>query len=290
MNASSTIMLCCAVLAGVVTASSQETLSSGGPSYASPVVLSESVNSSADEYGPAVDRTTNRLLFTSERTGTAQQWWTTWSGTTAERCAGTFNEDGSHRAYVTVSDAGEAIGVAFVPGERQWVPTLVSVQVEGNLLHMGRPLAAVQTADLDVFTSQPTLSPDGRRMVFVSDRPGGVGGLDLWMCDRVSPTEWSAPFHLPGTINAAGDEVSPRFVSADSLVYASNSYGGKGGFDVFVAVLRNEAWQEPQPLDVLNTEFNDTDAVQLPDGSWIVASDRPGGAGGYDLWLIRRQP
>ncbi len=274
----------------VVAAQSQETLSSGVPSYASPVVLSASVNSAADEYGPTVDRARNRLLFTSERNGTAQLWWTTWSGSTAELCSGTFNEGGAHRAYVTMSDPGDAIGVAFVPGSRQWVPTLVTAQVKDNDIHLGHPISEVRTVDLDVFTSQPALSPDGRRLVFVSDRPGGVGGLDLWMCDRVSPTEWSAPFHLPATINAAGDEMSPRFVSADSLVYASNSYGGKGGFDVFVVVLRNEAWQEPQPLDLLNTEFNDTDAVQLPDGSWVVASDRPGGAGGSDLWLIRRQP
>lgn len=268
----------------------QETLTSSGlPVYAEPMALSASVNSRADEYGPSVDRQRNRLLFTTERDGTAQVWHTDWKGIAAQPCAGTLNEPGAQRAYVTVSDRGDAAGVAFVQGHRQWIPTVVTVTVDGADLHLGPAVSAVASVGEDVFTSQPALSPDGMRLVFVSDRPGGVGGLDLWMCDRVSPTEWSAPFHLPRTVNGSGNEISPRFISADTLVFASNSYGGRGGFDVFLVELRNEAWQEPEPLDVVNSEFNDTDAVQLPDGSWVVASDRPGGAGGSDLWLIRRQ-
>ena len=281
-----TTLALCSVMCGVSNA--QETLTGVRlPQYDDPVALPSTINSAADEYGATMDPVRERMLFTSERTGTASQWAADLKLAQVQSVLGTFNAEGSQRAFVTMSAVGEAVGVAFVAGARQSFPALVSVTCDGADLHLGP--AITETAG-EWFTSQPAMSPDGQYLVFVSDRDGGAGGLDLWMCQRVSPTEWSAPYHLSGSINAAGDEITPRFLSADSLVYASNSYGGKGGTDIFLTVMRDGAWQEPEPIVAMNTEYNDSDAMQLPDGSWLFASDRPGGAGGFDLWIARRRP
>ncbi len=244
------------------------------------------VNTEADEYGPSVDRARQRMFYTSTQDGTAAQWMLMSGADRPQKCTGTFNRDGEHRAYVSFGRGDEAVGVAFVRGERQSYPTIFTVPIDNGALNEGHPITAIAA---DAFSSQPALSPDGTRLVFVSDRADGEGGLDLWVCDRRTDLQWSAPVQLSGTVNSPGDEITPVFISADSLVYASNGYGGMGGYDLFLTVLRDGTWQEPEPLTEFNSEFDDSDLTILPDGSVVFASDRPGGSGGLDLWISRRR-
>lgn len=244
------------------------------------------LNTEADEYGPSVDAGRDRLFYTSEQDGTAAQWMLMNGADRPQKCTGTFNKEGHHRAYVSFGQGDEAVGVAFVKSERQSYPTIITVPIDQGALNEGHPIPVLVG---DHFCSQPALSPDGTRLVFVSDRPGGQGGLDLWVCDRRTDTEWTTPALLSTDVNSDGDEITPVFIAADSLVYASNGYGGVGGFDLFLTVLRDGAWGEPELLPVFNSEFNESDLAVLPDGSVVFASDRPGGSGGLDLWISRRR-
>ena len=243
------------------------------------------VNSTDDDYAPSFDATRGRLFFTSERTGTAQQWVVS-KDTTVRMCTGTFNEEGRQRAFVSFGAGDEVVGVAYVNYERQSYPTIVSVPLDNSSLNIGHPIPSLQG---EYFTSQPALSPDGTKLVVVSNRPGGEGGLDLWVCDRLTNNEWSEPVLLSTNVNSSGDEITPTFISADSLVYASNGYGGKGGFDLFLVIHQDGAWQEPEPLVFFNSEFDESDLTVLDDWTVVFASDRPGGLGGMDLWISRRR-
>lgn len=245
-----------------------------------------SANSTADDYAPSYDAKNRRLIFTSEKSGEAAQWFLDSETKRLEPVPGTFNKEGCHRAFVSFGREDEAVGVAFVRGERQSHPTVVTVPVNNGSLNEGHEIACFEG---ESFTSQPTLSPDGGSLVVVSNRDGGEGGLDLWMCTRQSDRVWSEPVQMSSTINSGGDEITPVFISADSLVYASNGYGGQGGFDLFLVVLRNGAWQEPEPLTLFNSEFDESDLAMLPDGTVIFASNRPGGKGKLDLWISRRR-
>lgn len=246
------------------------------------------LNSSADDHGPSWDAARQQLCWTTTRNGVSEIWIATASGANAHRADGTFNSSGHHRAFVAFGNEGEGVGVAFVsmPDQRQSFPTIVTVPCDNGHLNLGHPIASIQGSH---FVSQPTLSPDGTRLVFVSDRPGGPGGLDVWVCDRRGSLDWSEPTLLSEFVNSDGDEITPMFLSNDSLVYASNGYGGKGGFDLFLTVLREGAWQEPEPLAAINTEFDESDLARLVNGDIVFASNRPGGKGGLDIWIVLKE-
>lgn len=250
-------------------------------------------NSVGNDYAPVWQAQHQRLLITTERTGRAEIWQVPFElrGSNAMPAQafsteGTFNASGRWRAYVAFGINDEAVGVAFVSYDTQAWPTIVTVPTDERALNEGHPIQSIQRKGFD---SQPALSADGTRLVYVSDREGGEGGLDLWVCDRRSDLEWDEPVQLSSKINSEGDEITPFFLSNDSLIYASNGYGGKGGFDLFLSVLRDGVWQDPQPLEWFNSEFNESDPAIAPDRTFIFATDRPGGAGMLDLWSSRRK-
>ncbi|MBK6760347.1 MAG: PD40 domain-containing protein [Ignavibacteria bacterium] len=246
----------------------------------------ESCNTSSSEYAPNFDPRSGYMVFTSERSGTAAVYRIMMQpGTKAEPFPGTFNSEDQHRGFISFTSSGEAVGVAYGQYEEQSFPGIVTAPRDNGALNLGHPLTALNGP---FFVSHPAISPDGTRLVFVSDRVGGEGGLDLWISDRRDDLSWSTPIGLGRAVNSIEDEISPTFLSADTLLFASNGIGGKGGFDIFFSIFRDGAWQEPIPLDWLNTEFDESDCIILPDGSQVFASNRPGGAGGLDLWVAKR--
>lgn len=84
--------------------------------------------------------------------------------------------------------------------------------------------------------TQPSLNADGTVVYFASNRPGGKGGLDIWMSKRLDNGDWSEPSNLGDTINTPADEMSP-FIHHDgkTLYFSSNGHLGMGGFDLFRA-------------------------------------------------------
>jgi len=84
----------------------------------------------------------------------------------------------------------------------------------------------------------PTLSADGLTLFFSSDRPGGRGRSDLWMCMRASPSDpFGEPVNLGPKVNTSAMDEGPS-LSADSLTlfFNSNRPGGRGGKDLWMMV------------------------------------------------------
>ncbi|NQW30716.1 MAG: PD40 domain-containing protein [Ignavibacteria bacterium] len=244
------------------------------------------LNSTGDEFGISFDAASGNILYTTTVGGTSSVWKVKFSNEIemGQPLSGNFNSNGAHRACVSMGTNGEGVGVAFTSGLTQANPSIYTVLRENGHFNLGHEVVELAC---DCFTSFPTLSPDGTRIVFASNRNGGAGGVDLWVSDRRSGLDWSPPVLLSSSLNSVGDEISPVFVSNDSLLYASNGYGGKGGFDIYLSVLREGAWQEPEPLAWLNSEFDDSDCILLPNGALMFASNRPGGKGGFDIWIAR---
>lgn len=102
----------------------------------------------------------------------------------------------------------------------------------------------------------PALSADGNTLYFVSDRPGGQGGSDIWFC-RLEGGIWGAPQNLGATVNTPGNESFP-VVNGDALYFSSDAHDNLGGLDIFETHLSDGQWTKPRNMNYpVNTEHDD---------------------------------
>lgn len=118
--------------------------------------------------------------------------------------------------------------------------------------------------------SLPSISASGKVLIFASDRPGGIGGRDLWLSRQQPDGKWSAPRNLGKQVNSLGDEQAP-FLHPDgaTLYFMSNGHPGMGGFDLYLTRLDSVGnWSTPQNLGYpINTRANEGALSVSLDGS-----------------------
>jgi outer membrane protein OmpA-like peptidoglycan-associated protein len=86
----------------------------------------------------------------------------------------------------------------------------------------------------------PTVTKDGKLLIFASDMPGGSGGVDLYYSVRLDEKgQWSRPVNLGRKINTEGDEEFPFIDDENVLYFSSNGLAGLGGLDVFSVKLKD---------------------------------------------------
>jgi outer membrane protein OmpA-like peptidoglycan-associated protein/tetratricopeptide (TPR) repeat protein len=141
----------------------------------------------------------------------------------------------------------------------------------------------------EFWESSPCLSPDKQELYFSSDRPGGFGGIDIYVSRRLANGRWSLPENLGPAINTSGDESSP-FLHADNetLYFSSNGLQGYGGADLFKAKRSRHGFGEVQNLGYpVNTIDNEGSLFVAADGvtAWM-ASNRADSRGGLDIYYF----
>ena len=105
--------------------------------------------------------------------------------------------------------------------------------------------------------AHPAVSPDGEWLYFVSDMPGGMGGLDIWRCQLLSGSETGGVENLGALINTAGDEMFPTFRPNGDLYFSSDGHPGLGGLDIFIAKPKTVGWTIEHPGFPLNSQGDD---------------------------------
>ncbi len=135
----------------------------------------------------------------------------------------------------------------------------------------------------------PTLSKNGRRLYFASDREGGYGGMDLYVSERIG-SHWSEPQNLGPIVNTSGNEIFPFLATDGTLYFASNGHRGLGGLDIFRVQKSKKtdelSWSFRDNLGVpINSEKDDFGFVINPDRhSGYFSSNREGGIGADDIF------
>lgn len=119
----------------------------------------------------------------------------------------------------------------------------------------------------------PAFSADGRYVYFCSDRPGGMGGDDVWRV-RVTATGFGEPENLGPAVNSPRNEWAPM-LSPDgrTLLFSSDGHGGAGRMDLFVSRSAGGRFGTASPLPGdINTDQDEFDATFLADGAGVVFS------------------
>lgn len=83
--------------------------------------------------------------------------------------------------------------------------------------------------------AHPAISPDGQWLYFVSDMPGGMGGMDIWRV-RITPAGLGGVENLGAPINTPGNEMFPTFRPNGDLYFSSDGHPGLGGLDIYIAL------------------------------------------------------
>jgi hypothetical protein len=149
----------------------------------------------------------------------------------------------------------------------------------------------------------PTPQRNGRRLLFVSTRPGGCGGGDIYY-SRHGKHGWSEPVHLDCSVNSIGDEASPFLANYDDgtrqLFFSSTRAGGvsiedppavTGDADLYVSSVASDgSVGAPVLVPGVNTVFNDfRPTLRRDELELFFDSNRPGGLGGLDIWSAVRE-
>ncbi len=139
--------------------------------------------------------------------------------------------------------------------------------------HWGQPhrlAAPINSAGADEWSPSVTANGD---LYFGSDRPGGRGGLDLYVARWVNGG-YQAPENLGPTINTAANEVEPWITPDGSyLIFsATERSDSTGRYDLYLSRRIGNTWQRPQPIGSVNTAASEFNQSVSPDGRWLYFS------------------
>jgi outer membrane protein OmpA-like peptidoglycan-associated protein len=127
----------------------------------------------------------------------------------------------------------------------------------------------------DYSTGHPALNADGSKMYFVSDMPGGLGGTDIYVVERMNNT-WSKPVNLGPNINTPYNEMFPMIWKDSILYFSSEGHYNMGGLDVFSSRKEQNSWTEARNMGYpLNTSYDDFGVAMNDSGTaGILSSNR----------------
>ncbi|MBA3664925.1 MAG: PD40 domain-containing protein [Bacteroidetes bacterium] len=265
------------------------------------VNLGKSINTEFPDYSPRLTADRNTMIFTSQRPGNT-------GGKTYD--GGKYFED----IYMSVKKNGEwmpaqnmgwpvntvgneaAIGLSadgqqiFIYKDDLGNGNIYLSSLEGDKWSI--PQRLNQNINSEWWEPCAFLSADGNALYFVSDRPGGFGGTDIYKSKKEENGDWGKAVNLGPTINSPYDEYSP-FIHPDgvTLFFSSKGHQTMGGFDVFssTTLLSDEnAWLEPVNLGYpINSAGDDVFFMISPDKkNGYYSSFRDGGLGEKDNYMI----
>jgi len=254
------------------------------------VNLGDAVNTTLDEYWPSLTADEKMLIFTREIAAETPDVMGHAKGQ-EDLFFSTKDEKGNWTKSVTMGDnintqKNEGSQTISVDGRLLIFTSCKRTDAIGHCdlyfserdssgwrtpVNMAKPVNSV------AWEAQPCLSSDGVTLFFVSNRPGGKGGMDIWKSVLSESGTWGEPVNLGDSINTPGDEMSP-FMHPDNntLYFSSNGHIGMGGQDIFMARRSGDGWHRPINLGYPINTFNDESGliVNARGNLALFASDR----------------
>lgn len=252
------------------------------------------INSRFDEYAPHWSPDGTAIAFTSRRDGGLND---------------AIDEDGDFRFFSDIYVSTNAGRAVLLPGEvnSMGYDALLSWPADNQLFvyrndeflsgdicvsernaegNWGQITPLPKPVNSTYYEGSASLTQDGSKLFFISERPEGLGRGDVYVSERRG-TGWSKPEHLGNVVNTDRDE---KFVQALDggrvLVIASNGHAGFGGYDLYRTEFIEGGWSVPVNLGMpINGPREESTFSLSPDGTrLLITAERPEGYGERDIY------
>ncbi len=223
------------------------------PDSVKPEKLPKPLNNFQYQYFPVLTGDGEFLVFTARSTHSTEEILVSrniegnWSP--PQNISDNINSEDYNEGTCAISADGRTLVFTScnAPGLLGRCDLLISYR-EGN--EWSKPINLGKNINSRHWESQPSLSADGRLLMFSSDRPGGRGRMDIWYSTLGADGKWSRAKNMGPPINTAGEEFSPFLHSnGQTLFFSSNGKKGMGGLDLFQTERSPQGkWSEPENL------------------------------------------
>lgn len=254
-----------------------------------PINLGDSVNTEKSEYYPSLSIDDSLLLFTRRGEGFREDFFQSIHHENNYSKASLIKGDINNEPYkggITVSSDGDWLIFAgnFKNGFGNFDLYISYYTPQG----WSEPENLGPNINTEYWESSPSISPDNHVLYFSSNRPGGLGGKDLYMSIRQPNGKFGPAQNMGPLINSVGDETAP-YVHADNqtLYFTSDGLPGYGNTDLFIC--RKDSlgnWGKPENLGYpINTIENEGSMAISSNAQYAYfASDRSDTRGGLDIY------
>lgn len=262
--------------------------------------IGPSVNTQYNEYKPVVSADESIMMFTSCR-----------PNTTGGKIAGDIN-DYFEDIYIATKKNGkwapaENIGIPIntmnhdansglsADGQKLLIYVgynngdLYEAQLNGTVWSI--PVAMNKNINTMYHESSASYSPDGKSVYFVSDKPGGIGGGDIYISTKDDKGEWGPAVNMGNILNTPyGEESVFMHPDGKTLYFSSQGHGTMGGYDIFKSSFENGKWGLPQNIGYpINTTGDDVFFVTSASGQHGYYAST-GYYGGNDIFMVTIVP
>ncbi|HTH58215.1 MAG TPA: OmpA family protein [Cyclobacteriaceae bacterium] len=266
------------------------------------VNMGSAINSPQDDYAPVLTADENEMVFTTRRQ----------DDNTSPDVAddNKYYED----IFISIREGGNWKSARNIgpPINTKYHNSNLALSPDGSLLFIrnddgngdiyvtekkkdgtwGEPEPLPGVVNSSAIESSVSITADENTLYFASDRPGGYGGFDIYVCTKDSRGEWTRVTNLGPKINTEHDEDGP-FISFDgkTLYFSSEAHKSMGGFDIFRSELldaKKNEWSEPENIGYpINTPDDDIYFSISKDGKRsYYSSVRNEGLGYTDIYVI----
>ncbi|MDN5214607.1 OmpA family protein [Fulvivirgaceae bacterium BMA12] len=259
--------------------------------------LGSVVNSESHDYAPLISADESTLIFTSRRKGSNDdqlasdnnyyediyisrksngQW------TTPEKLGENINTP-YHDAAIAFAPDGKQVFIYYSVGNGD----IFVSNFDGGNWSKPTPLNANINSRYRELSA--SLTADGKKLYFSSDRPGGHGGLDIYISELQDDGKWGPAINAGPKINTKEDEDAPFIHPEDNMLYfSSRGHFGMGGYDIFRSPYIKGKWGRPRnlgfPINTARDEIYFVIGASNTRGYYATAKED--GLGGNDIYSI----
>lgn len=267
------------------------------------VNIGREINSEYEDYAPVMNADENELIFTTRRRdGNSNE--NVWDDNKPYEDIFTSKRNGEK--WARAANIGPTINTKFNDSNLAFSPDgkmLFVYKDEGNGdIYLTERNKDGSWGELNALPglinssyreSSVSITGDGKYLYFASERPGGYGGSDVYVCTKDSRGEWVKVKNLGPTINTEFDEDGPFIdYNQKTLYFSSKGRKGMGGYDIFKTELLNidkMEWTEPENVGYpINSPDDELFITGSKDGKhWYYSSVRDDGMGYSDIYIIK---